>query len=191
MSFAFLKETGRWERTLIVFTSDHGEEMGDHWLMGKGGYFDESYRIPLIVRDPRRAPMRPRRVVRRFTENVDIMPTMLEAIGAPIPLQCDGLSLAPVPGRRPRPPLAHGGALGIRLPRPGRRGGGTRARPDAAPMHPERHARRALQVRPLHQAAAAVLRPGERPGRISPTSPTIPATFRSCWNTPRSCSPGA
>ena len=39
--------------TLIIFTSDHGEEIGDHWLIGKGGYFDGSYHIPLIVRDPR------------------------------------------------------------------------------------------------------------------------------------------
>ena len=49
---ACLKETGRWDDTLIVFTSDHGEQMGDHWLLGKCGYFDASYRIPLIVRDP-------------------------------------------------------------------------------------------------------------------------------------------
>jgi arylsulfatase A-like enzyme len=94
--FAMLKETGRWDDTLIVFTSDHGEQMGDHWLLGKCGYFDASYRIPLIVRDPRRSADAGRgQVVTRFTENVDIMPTMLEAIGAPIPLQCDGRSLSP------------------------------------------------------------------------------------------------
>jgi arylsulfatase A-like enzyme len=94
--FAMLKDTGLWDHTLIVFTSDHGEQMGDHWLLGKCGYFDASYRIPLIVRDPRRSADAGRgHVVRRFTENVDIMPTMLEAIGAPIPRQCDGLSLAP------------------------------------------------------------------------------------------------
>lgn len=94
--FAFLKETGRWDNTLIVFTSDHGEQMGDHWLLGKCGYFDASYRIPLIVRDPRQTADAARgSVVRRFTENVDIMPTLLEAIGADIPLQCDGMSLCP------------------------------------------------------------------------------------------------
>jgi arylsulfatase A-like enzyme len=93
--FAALKETGRWDDTLIVFTSDHGEQMGDHWLIGKCGYFDASYRIPLIVRDPRAAADKGRgQVIRAFTENVDIMPTLLEAIGAPIPLQCDGQSLA-------------------------------------------------------------------------------------------------
>ena len=94
--FAFLRQSGRWDDTLIVFTSDHGEQMGDHWLLGKCGYFDASYRIPLIVRDPRSAADKTRgSIVRRFTENVDIMPTMLEAIGAPIPLQCDGVSLSP------------------------------------------------------------------------------------------------
>ena len=93
--FAFLKQTGRWDDTMIVFTSDHGEQMGDHWLLGKCGYFDASYRIPLIVRDPRLAADKARgAVVTRFTENVDVMPTMLEAIGAEIPLQCDGLPLS-------------------------------------------------------------------------------------------------
>ena len=94
--FAFLKESGRWDNTLIVFTSDHGEQMGDHWLLGKCGYFDASYRIPLIVRDPRKAADTSRgAVVQSFTENVDIMPTMLQAIGADVPVQCDGLSLKP------------------------------------------------------------------------------------------------
>lgn len=94
--FAFLKETGRWDNTLVIFTSDHGEQMGDHWLLGKCGYFDASYHIPLIIRDPRRAADGTRgTVVDRFSENVDIMPTMLNAIGAETPVQCDGASLMP------------------------------------------------------------------------------------------------
>jgi arylsulfatase A-like enzyme len=94
--FDFLKSSGRWDDTLIVFTSDHGEQMGDHWLIGKCGYFDGSYRIPLIVRDPRRKADASRgEVVPAFTENVDIMPTLLEALGAPIPQQCDGMALTP------------------------------------------------------------------------------------------------
>ena len=98
---AFLDESGLAETTLVIFTSDHGEEIGAHWLIGKGGYFDGSYHIPLIVRDPRPGAARGARV-ERFTEHVDILPTMLEAIGAPIPLPCDGLSLAPfVAGREP------------------------------------------------------------------------------------------
>jgi arylsulfatase A-like enzyme len=100
---AALKESGRWETTLIVFTSDHGEQMGDHWLLGKCGYFDASYRIPLIVRDPRHAQAHGS-VVDAFTENVDIMPTMLDALGLDIPLQCDGRSLVPFLEGRGAPP---------------------------------------------------------------------------------------
>ncbi|HVN01730.1 MAG TPA: alkaline phosphatase family protein [Caulobacteraceae bacterium] len=91
---AFLDESGLSETTLVIFTSDHGEELGDHWLIGKGGYFEGSYHIPLIVRDPRPGAARGARID-RFTENVDIMPTLLGAIGAPVPRQCDGRSLAP------------------------------------------------------------------------------------------------
>jgi arylsulfatase A-like enzyme len=99
---AFLDESGLAERTLVIFTSDHGEELGDHWLIGKGGYFDGSYHIPLIVRDPRAGAARGGRIG-AFTENVDIMPTLLQAIGAPAPAQCDGLSLAPfLAGKTPR-----------------------------------------------------------------------------------------
>lgn len=93
---AFLKATGRWNSTLIIFTSDHGEQIGDHWLIGKCGYFDASYQIPLIVRDPRpRADGTRGTTVTRFTENVDIMPTMLDALGLGTPVQCDGKSLMP------------------------------------------------------------------------------------------------
>ncbi|HVU22322.1 MAG TPA: alkaline phosphatase family protein [Rhizomicrobium sp.] len=94
--FAMLKETGRWDDTLIIFTSDHGEQMGDHWLLGKCGYFDGSYHIPLIVRDPRATADASRGlIVEDFTENVDVMPTMLDALGLDIPVQCDGRSLSP------------------------------------------------------------------------------------------------
>ena len=105
--FAHLKRERLWDDTLIVFTSDHGEQLGDHWLLGKCGYFDESYAVPLIVRDPRPAADRTRGLtVRKFTEHVDIMPTLLDFIGAPTPPQCDGSSLTPF--------LAHGSAAAWR-----------------------------------------------------------------------------
>jgi arylsulfatase A-like enzyme len=91
---AFLDESGLAENTLVIFTSDHGEEIGGHWLIGKGGYFDGSYHIPLIVRDPRPGAARGARID-HFTEHVDILPTMMEAIGAAIPAQCDGRTLSP------------------------------------------------------------------------------------------------
>ena len=92
--FDYLKQTGQWDDTLIVFTCDHGEQLGDHHLLGKIGYFDESYRIPMIIRDPRRAADSTRgSVVETFTETIDTMPTILEWLDLPVPRQCDGRSL--------------------------------------------------------------------------------------------------
>ncbi len=91
-----LKSTGEYERTLIVFGSDHGEQLGDHWLFAKYGYFDQSFRIPLILRDPRRSADGGRgRVVSAFTENIDVMPTILDWLGGRVPVECDGESLLP------------------------------------------------------------------------------------------------
>jgi len=90
----FLKAEGQYDRTLIVFTSDHGEQLGDHWLFGKYGYFDQSFHIPLILRDPSAKAGRGRRI-ESFTKNVDVMPTILEWLNLEAPSQCDGLSLLP------------------------------------------------------------------------------------------------
>ncbi len=92
--FDYLKAKNLWDNTLIVFTSDHGEQMGDHWLLGKMGYFDQSYNIPLIVRDPTAIQTRGARFD-EFTENIDIMPTLLDWVGIEAPVQCDGKSLLP------------------------------------------------------------------------------------------------
>lgn len=47
-----LKDTGKWDNTLIIFCSDHGDYLGDHGLIGKGTFFEASTRVPLIVRVP-------------------------------------------------------------------------------------------------------------------------------------------
>ena len=94
--FDYLKRSGQWDNTLIVFTCDHGEQLGDHYLLGKVGYFSESYRIPMIVRDPRPEANASRgQIVEQFTETVDCMPTILDWLGGPIPRQVDGRSLLP------------------------------------------------------------------------------------------------
>ncbi|HSZ53570.1 MAG TPA: sulfatase-like hydrolase/transferase [Caulobacteraceae bacterium] len=90
-----LKTSGAWDETFIVVTSDHGEQLGDHGLIGKGGFFEESYRILGVVRDPRPTARRGL-VIDRFTENVDVFPTLCEAMDAPVPIQCDGLPLSPL-----------------------------------------------------------------------------------------------
>ena len=94
--FDYLKASGQWDDTLIVFTSDHGEQLGDHYLFGKIGYFDQSAHIPLIVRDPRAAADAGRgRQVEAFTESIDILPTILDWLGLAVPRHCDGHSLLP------------------------------------------------------------------------------------------------
>lgn len=101
---AWLKKNGQYGNTLIVFTTDHGEQLWDHWLLGKETFFDQSFHIPLIVRAPGRGFDRGRgRIVEHFTESVDVMPTILELIGRDAPVQCDGHSLTPfLAGRPPR-----------------------------------------------------------------------------------------
>jgi arylsulfatase A-like enzyme len=98
-----LRARGDWGRTLVIVTSDHGDELGDHHLTQKLGFYDGSYRIPCIIRDPRAAADAGRGArVDAFSENIDIMPTILDWLGAPIPAQCDGRSLLPfVEGTEP------------------------------------------------------------------------------------------
>ncbi len=92
--FDWLDESGAAADTIVVVTSDHGEQLGDHYLLHKLGFFDESYHVPLIVRDPRPEFDGTRgRIIDRFTENVDVMPTLLALLDAPTPLQCDGRAL--------------------------------------------------------------------------------------------------
>jgi arylsulfatase A-like enzyme len=98
-----LKATGEYDHTLVIFTCDHGEMLGDHWMWGKAGYFDEAYHIPLIIRDPRRVADGGRgRMISEFTEAIDLMPTILDWLGLDPPAQCDGYSLTPfLSGRAP------------------------------------------------------------------------------------------
>ena len=99
----FLKETGAYHDTLIIFTSDHGEYLGDHWMFAKYSYHEQTFHVPLIIRDPGpEARAADGSVIDAFTESIDLMPTILERIGRPAPGQCDGFSLgAFCRGQRP------------------------------------------------------------------------------------------
>ncbi len=101
--FAALRDSGRWDDTVVVFTADHGEQLFDHWMLGKTGYYDQSAHIPLIIRDPRPASNAGRgQSVRAFTESIDVMPTLLALAGLDAPPNCDGASLLPFcAGRAP------------------------------------------------------------------------------------------
>ncbi len=82
---------GEWTSTLVVITSDHGDQLGDHGLIEKLGFFPQSYHVVGIWRDPRRSDGGRR--VDAFTENVDLLPTLAESLGVEVPPQCDGRSL--------------------------------------------------------------------------------------------------
>lgn len=84
-----LDRSGLGERTLVVFTSDHGEMLGDHGLLFKGGYFyDEVVHVPLIFRAPGKV-MAGRRF-RALSEAIDVAPTILSLLGAQAPSGMQG-----------------------------------------------------------------------------------------------------
>ncbi len=91
---AAIRKAGQWNNTIIIVTSDHGELMGDHWLLGKGGFFDGSYHIPLIIRDPK-SPKAYGRKVKAFTSAADIFPTLAQRLQVEPRTHPDGASLMP------------------------------------------------------------------------------------------------
>lgn len=78
-----LKEMGEYDNTLIIFTSDHGEMLGDHGTFQKFLPYDGSARIPFMIRYPER--VRAGRMDMRFVDLNDILPTILDAAGVDYP----------------------------------------------------------------------------------------------------------
>jgi len=91
-----LKQTGQLDNTLIVFTSDNGYFWGEHGLGDKRWAYEESIRIPLLMRYPRRIAAG--RKLDQIVLNVDIAPTFLDLSGVPVPKHVQGRSLLPLFG---------------------------------------------------------------------------------------------
>ena len=90
-----LEETGQLDRTIVIYTSDHGETLGDHGLIQKGcRFYDCTVRVPLIISGPGLLKQGLRSDA--LVELTDIAPTLLELSGEPIPDRMQGRSLLPI-----------------------------------------------------------------------------------------------
>ena len=95
-----MKARGTWANTLVIFTSDHGEMMGAHGYLTKGRFYEESVRVPLVVRWPShvktgrsKAPV----------QMMDLYPTIVEAVGGELTPGRFAKSLLPIAtGRKDR-----------------------------------------------------------------------------------------
>ena len=96
--FDFLEERGLMETTMLAFTSDHGDYLGDHWMGEKDLFHDPSVKVPLILYDPRPEADATRGTASdALVEAIDLAPTFLNYFGgAPKPHILEGRNLDPV-----------------------------------------------------------------------------------------------
>ncbi|MGH9383169.1 MAG: sulfatase family protein [Vicinamibacterales bacterium] len=90
---AYLDKAGLTRNTVVVYTSDQGFFLGDHGLFDKRFMYEESIRMPFLVRWPAR--IKPRTTSDAIALNVDFAPTFLEAAGLPMSAEMQGRSLLP------------------------------------------------------------------------------------------------
>jgi arylsulfatase A-like enzyme len=89
-----LDRLGLAEKTIVVFTSDHGDMMGSHRLLTKGLMYEESVRVPWLMRVPEF--IREGRRIDGPVSHIDLVPTLLDLMGRAIPGNLPGKSLVPV-----------------------------------------------------------------------------------------------
>lgn len=96
--FNYLETSGRMKDTMVVFCSDHGDNMGDHWMGEKDLFHDCSARVPLIIYDPRESADSTRGTQNnQLVQGIDLAPTFLEYFGGQsVPHIMEGRSLTPL-----------------------------------------------------------------------------------------------
>jgi arylsulfatase A-like enzyme len=87
-----LRDFGVHENTWLCFTSDHGELMGDHHLFRKAHPYEGSTRVPMLLMGPRGCGLKKASTSDAVLELRDVMPTLLEIAGAPVPATVEGKS---------------------------------------------------------------------------------------------------
>ena len=96
--FEFMKQNKFFQNTMIVFTSDHGDYLGDHWLGEKELFHEQSVRVPLIIYDPsENADSTRGHREKKLVESIDLLPTFLEALNSSTSThRLEGRSLLPL-----------------------------------------------------------------------------------------------
>lgn len=95
--FSYLKKLNLFDNSLIIVTSDHGEEFQEHGGMHHGTLYDEVIKIPLIIKMPKKIKVVNKRIVEKLIQgNIDIAPTILDILNINIPDEFQGNSLLPI-----------------------------------------------------------------------------------------------
>jgi arylsulfatase A-like enzyme len=92
--FRVLEEKKMMDNTAILWSSDHGFFLGEHRFYDKRLMYEPSIRVPLMIRYPKR--IKPGTVANQMVLNLDVAPTLLDIVGAPIPPAFQGRSLMPL-----------------------------------------------------------------------------------------------
>ena len=116
---ANLKANGLADNTIVVFASDHGDNLGSHHAFNKGRLIEESIRVPMVFW----GGLTPQANTAQVAQLIDIMPTLLDQCGAEIPNSVQGRTLGPIL-RNERESLDENcafietaaGAIGLRTP---------------------------------------------------------------------------
>lgn len=91
-----LEKLGLADNTIIVFSTDHGKQHGEHGLGGKCLLYDQSIRIPLVIHDPRMPAKGKGQTRDEFVVAPDLAPTMMDLCGLAAPAAMQGRSLRPI-----------------------------------------------------------------------------------------------
>jgi len=97
--FDALKRNGHWDDTIIILTSDHGYQLGEHYMWGKETLFDVCDRVPLVIRVPKSiksGPTTPGATSEGLVELLDLYPTLAELCDVKAPAALQGRSLVPM-----------------------------------------------------------------------------------------------
>ena len=89
---AALDELKLAENTVVIFTSDNGDFLGERGMADKWLMYEESIRVPLLIAGP---GVTPGRAVEALALNIDLAPTLLDCTNVPVPKEMQGMSLRP------------------------------------------------------------------------------------------------